>query len=320
MNETSKSPSGFAVAVFVALLCAVWGSTWIVIRGGLQVLPPFTSAAARFVVAALAMALVTALLRKREAGASPPLWLWVTLGTLNFFASYAIVYHTETLLPSGLVALLWGVFPMLSALAGHFFLAGERLRAAHWVGFGLGLVGLVMLFATDVASFGPDGIPSAAVLLLSPIVSTIGNTAAKRCGKGISSLELNRNGMALGALLLTSLAFATEEPLAVEWNARAVLSVAYLALAGTVLTFGLYYWLMRHVPANRLSLIAYVTPLVALGLGWAFGERLTAWTALGAVLIVGSVALIVRVPKRAPERPSSADTSTDTNASAPLRR
>lgn len=293
-----KSPSGFTVALLLALLCAIWGSTWIVIRGGLEVLPPFTSAAARFVVAAFAMTLVTAFLRKREGGTSPPAWLWVTLGTLNFFGSYAIVYHTETLLPSGLVALLWGVFPMLSALAGHFFVAGERLRAAHWVGFGLGLAGLALLFLTDVANFGPEGIPAAAVLLLSPIVSTIGNTAAKRSGKGVSSLELNRNGMALGALLLSALAFATEDPLSVPWNAQALLTVAYLALAGTVLTFGLYYWLMRHVPANKLSLIAYVTPVVALGLGWAFGEPLTAWTAGGAVLIVGSVALVVRLPKR----------------------
>ncbi|MFM7299009.1 MAG: DMT family transporter, partial [Planctomycetota bacterium] len=166
MPESSKSPSGLAVAALVALLCAIWGSTWIVIRGGLEVLPPFTSAAARFVVAALAMTLVTALLRKREGGANPPTWLWVTLGTLNFFGSYSIVYRTETLLPSGLVALLWGVFPMLSALAGHFFLAGERLRLAHWIGFGIGLVGLALLFLTDVASFGPEGIPAAAVLLL----------------------------------------------------------------------------------------------------------------------------------------------------------
>ena len=95
-----------------------------------------------------------------------------------------------------------------------------------------------------------------------------------------------------------ALAFATEDPLSVQWNAQALLTVAYLALAGTVLTFGLYYWLMRHVPANKLSLIAYVTPVVALGLGWAFGEPLTAWTAGGAVLIVGSVALVVRLPKR----------------------
>ncbi len=298
MSESKKSPTPLAVALLVALLCAIWGSTWIVIRGGLEVLPPFTAAAARFVIAALAMTLVTAALRHREGGGKPPTWLWIALGTLNFFGSYAIVYRTETLLPSGLVALLWGVFPMLSALAGHFFLPGERLRGAHWMGFGLGLAGLALLFLTDVASFGPEGIPAAAVLLISPIVSTIGNTFAKRSGKGVSSLELNRNAMALGAVLLSLLACATEEPLAVEWNARAVLSVTYLALAGTVLTFGLYYWLMRHVAANQLSLIAYVTPVVALALGWAFGERLTPWTAAGATLIVGSVALVVRVPKR----------------------
>jgi drug/metabolite transporter (DMT)-like permease len=100
-------------------------------------------------------------------------------------------------------------------------------------------------------------------------------------------------------VLLSALAFALEKPLEVTWTPRAAASVVYLALAGTVLTFGLYFWLMRHVAASSLSLIAYVTPVIALALGWMFGETLTLSTIGGAVLIVGSVALVVRVPKSA---------------------
>jgi drug/metabolite transporter (DMT)-like permease len=299
MSQRSSSPTPLTTVLLIALLCAIWGSTWVVIRGGLEDLPPFTSAAARFVLAAAAMALVTQVLRQREGGASPAAWLWLTLGALNFASSYAIVYHTETRLPSGLVALLWGIFPMLSALAGHFAIPGERLRAAHWIGFATGLLGLALLFLTDIASFGPEAIPAALFLLLSPIVSTVGNTLAKLHGKGVSSLALNRNAMAFGAVLLSALAFALEKPLEVTWTPRAAASVVYLALAGTVLTFGLYFWLMRHVAASSLSLIAYVTPVIALALGWMFGETLTLSTIGGAVLIVGSVALVVRVPKSA---------------------
>jgi len=81
--------------------------------------------------------------------------------------TYGIVYRTETILPSGLVSLLWGVFPMISTLGGHFYLPGERLKTRQWLGFGVGFSGLFLLFVTDLRSFGPEGVPAALVLFLS---------------------------------------------------------------------------------------------------------------------------------------------------------
>ena len=79
-----------ALILWISLLCLVWGSTWVVIADGLDSLPPLTSAAARFVLAALAMSGVVALMARREGGEAPPWWLAFSLGTLNFAASYAI--------------------------------------------------------------------------------------------------------------------------------------------------------------------------------------------------------------------------------------
>lgn len=281
------------VRASMVLLCLVWGSTWVVIRGGLRDLPPFTSAAARFVVSGAAMSVLVALLGRRESGKPPPTFLWLVLGTLSFGASYAIVYRTETLLPSGLVSLLWSVFPMLMAISGHWFLPGERLRGVHWLGFTVGSVGLALLFSTDLAELGPEAIPGAALLLVSPIVSAVATTVVKLHGAGVSSMRLNRNAMLLGAALLSILALATEDVTAAAWTPRALLSVAYLALAGTVLTFGLYFWLLRYVDAHKMSLIAFVTPTVALALGWLTGEPLTRWTVSGAACVLGGVALVV---------------------------
>ncbi|MCY3003325.1 MAG: EamA family transporter [Planctomycetota bacterium] len=295
MSDTpSHGPSRTTTIALIALLCLIWGSTWVVIRDGLTDLPPFTAAAARFVVAAIGMAIVAKALGARETGKSPPARLWIALGLCNFACSYAIVYRTETILPSALVALLWGVFPMLSAIAGHMFLPSERLRLTHWAGFTLGFGGLALLFAKDLPQLGPEAVPAAAVLLLSPTVSTVGNTLVKRSGGGVRSLELNRNAMAFGAVLLCALAFTTEDVASVAWTPRAILTVTYLSLVGTVLTFGLYFWLMRYVRANTMSLISYVTPMVAMLLGVLYGETLTVWTAAGAACILGGVALAVR--------------------------
>jgi drug/metabolite transporter (DMT)-like permease len=291
----ARSPSPLAVRASLALLCLVWGSTWVVIRGGLDDLPPFTSAAARFVLASVAMSAVAARFGQSESGAPPPAYLWVTLGVLNFGASYAIVYCAELVLPSGLVNLLWGVFPLMMAVAGHLFLPGERLHGAQWLGFALGLAGLALLCLTDVPSFGEGAVAAALVLFLSPLVSAVGNTLVKLRGVNVRSLELNRNAMLLGAALLVAAALAFERDARADWTPAAIASVVYLALCGTVLTFGLYFWLLRHVAAHRLSLIAYVTPAIGVALGALFrGEIVTAYTLAGGALILGGVVLVVR--------------------------
>jgi len=289
------TPSPTLVRGLMILLCLIWGSTWVVIKGGLRDLPPFTSAGARFAVAALIMIGVAALLGSREGGKKPPVWLWIVQGTTSFAMSYGIVYHAETVLPSGLVSLLFGVYPMLQALAGHYFLDEEQLRPLQWLGFVIGLAGLVLLFSTDLRGFGPDGVPTGLLLFLSPLAVVIGTTLVKRFGGGVSSTLLNRNGMFVGAGLLLGVAWALERDAHVSWTAPAVASVLYLAIMGTVVTFSLFFWLLRYAPAHRMALIAYVTPAIALFLGWAFaGEPITVWTLSGAACVLFGVLLVVQ--------------------------
>ena len=105
----------------LVVLCLIWGSTWLAIREGLDETPPYTSAAIRFVLAGVAMTPVARTLGKREGGGAPPFWLWSMVGLCNFALSYGIVYRTEVVLPSGLVSLLWGVFPMITGAGGSLF-------------------------------------------------------------------------------------------------------------------------------------------------------------------------------------------------------
>lgn len=288
-------PSRRTAALALALLCLLWGSTWVVIKFGLRDLPPFTSAAVRFAVAGLVMAGVTPLLRAREGGAAPPTWLWIALGSLNFALSYGIVYRTETYLPSGLTAVLWGVYPLMMAGIGHVYLPGERLRGAQVWGFLVGFAGLTLLYTVDVGELGPGALGAALVLLASPFVSALGTAWIKRYGSGTSSLVLNRNAMLLGAALLGLAARAFEGDVDVAWTPRAIASVLYLAVFGTVVTFGLYFWLLRTIEANRMGLIAYVTPAVALFLGTTLGgEAISASMVAGAALVLAGVVFVVR--------------------------
>lgn len=301
---SSRPPSRAILLLSVALMCAIWGSTWVVIAEGLDDLPPFTSAAARFAVAALLMAWVARRWAAREGGAPPPRHLVLVMGTCNFSISYGIVYWTETRLPSGLVSVLWAVFPMLMAGVGHFFLPGERLRARQWLGMLVGFGGVAYLFRTDLAS--TEGAWTAgAILLLSPLVSAFGTAFVKRDGGGVSSLLLNRDGMLVGALLLALLAAATEHDAPQRWTGPALLSVGYLAVFGTCLTFGLYYWVMRYAAAYQLSLIAYVTPVIALSLGSLVrGEETTATLVTGGAIVLVGVGMVMLGKQRRPAKAS----------------
>ena len=265
------------------------------IKEGLKDLPPFSSAALRFILAAVCMVPITALLWRKEGGDNPPAWLWMAQGCTNFAASYGIVYWAETRLPSGLVALLWAVFPLMMAVIGHFLLPGERMRRSQVSGLLIGFCGLYLLFALELPALSPQSLRDGAILLLSPAVAAIGTVLVKRYGASVSSLKLNRNSLAFATLPLTILALSFEREETFELSSTALFSILYLAIVGTCLTFGIYFWLMRSIPASQMSLIAYVIPAIALSLGSLIGgERVTIWMILGGALILLGVGIARR--------------------------
>jgi drug/metabolite transporter (DMT)-like permease len=300
LAQPSRAPGAVLAYVLLALVCLVWGSTWLVIKVGLRELPALTAAGLRIVLAGLVMAAVAPWLARREGGARPPVAVVLAQALSQFTFNYAIVYYAEGLLPSGLVSVLWSVFPLLIALGGHFVTRTERLSGHQWLGCAIGCIGVAVLFITDIASFGGDALGVALLLLLAPASVAASTLLIKQRAHGASSVLLNRDSMLIGGGLLLLLALIFERDAAQHWTPSAIASVAYLAFAGTVFTFGVYLWLLRHLPAFLLSLTSYVVPVIALLLGALLGgEPLTLTTLAGALLVLGGVALTLR--RRKPE-------------------
>ncbi len=289
-----RAPSTRTIAIGIALLCLIWGSTWLVIREGLRDLPPFTSVAARFLVAGTMFVLLGPFVAQKEGGKPPSLRLSLVHGFFAVALPYAIIYWAETTLSSGLTSVLWSVYPLLLGLTAHLLLPSERMRPSQWSGLCMGFFGVALMFATDIAEAGAESVRAGLVLLASPGLSALATTLLKRHGQGTSSVLLNRNGMCLAALSLAILSWTAESGLRARWSPAAIASVFYLALVGTVLAFGLYFWLLRHAPATRLSLIAYCTPVVAVTLGGTIGgEEIGLATLAGMALVFGGVGLVL---------------------------
>lgn len=294
MTASTRAPGPGAVlaAVLAISTALVWGSTWLVIKLGLRDLPPLTGAGLRFALAGAVMALVARWLGAREGGAPPARWMVLTHGLCQFAGNYAIVYFGETLLPSGLVSVLWSVFPLFVGLFAHFLLASERLGVRQWLGLCIAFAGIVLLFATDLRAISARALAVGALVLLAPASVALSTALIRRHATGTSSLLLNRDAMLVGAGVLLVGGLVLERDRAMSWSPLAFASIAYLALLGTVFTFGVQMWLLRYVPATRLSLASFLSPPFALFLGAALvDEPVGATTLLGAGVVLGGVAL-----------------------------
>ena len=300
MDSTARpGPAPWVVTAGILILCLIWGSTWLVIREGLADLPPLTSCAVRFVVAGGVMILIAPRIARAEGGAVPNKKLVLVYGVLTLAIPYGVIYQVETVLPSGLVSVLWSVYPLVLACCAHVSLPEERLGPRQWLGLFVGFLGVALLFLTEVASVGPAALPAACLLLVSPALSAVGNTLIKRDAGRTSSALLNRDGTMLGALLVLGLALVLEHDAESRWSRAAVGSVLYLALVGSVLAFSIYFWLLRYSAATRMSLLVYGVPLVAITLGVTLGDEsvgVTTWFGMAAIL--GGVFLVIRPEKR----------------------
>ena len=302
---TIPSPRPALVVGLMALISLVWGSTWLVIRTGLDDLPPLLAAGTRFMVAGAVMAALVPLLREREGGAAPPRLVVVVQALCQFTGNFALVYWCETVIPSGLVSVLWATFPLMMALTGHFVTRAERLHGAQWLGLGVAFAGVASLFGTDVAQGGDRAVMMGFLLLLAPASVTVSTTLIKRRAAGASSLLLNRDSMLLGGFLLLVLSALFERGSSVRVTGGAVFSVLYLALLGSVVTFGAYLWLLRSVPAYRLSVVSFITPVLALLLGRTLrSEPFGASTLAGTALVLAGVGLTLRRKPRVAAAPS----------------
>jgi drug/metabolite transporter (DMT)-like permease len=253
------------------------------------------------------MALLAPAIMRREGGGRPP-WAAVLLhASCQFGANYALVYWAETVLPSGLVSVLWSAFPLMLALLGHFVTRSERLVARRWLGLVVSFGGILLLFATDLRAVGDGAVGMGLAVLLAPAAVAVSTTYVKRHAAGSSSVILNRDAMLLGGMMLLVMALFLERGRDFTLTPAAVGSILYLSLAGTVLTFGVYLWLLRTVPAYRMSLTSYATPVIALLVGATFGgEPLGASTLVGTALVLAGVALtLLRTPGRLGERPGA---------------
>jgi len=276
-------------AAFV-IVCTVWGSTWMAIKIGLETIPPFFAAGVRFVIAAVLLLLVI-----RVRGIAVPIdrnaWrVYLALGIPGYAIPFALVYWGQQYIPSALSSILFAAFPFWVAIFSHVLLTKEKLDFYKIGGIVVGFVGLLVIFSRDVHWTGILGLWGMSAVLLSTALGGFSLVVVKKYGMSISPFSLNFVAMGMTAIILLGLSAVIEQGAEVTWNTSAIASVLYLAVISSVVTFVVYFWLLKKVEAVYLSLTTFVSPIIAILLGAVFmGENLGPTVYFGAGLVLSGI-------------------------------
>ncbi|MFI9326702.1 EamA family transporter [Kitasatospora sp. NPDC052868] len=297
---------GGAVWVALALVYVVWGSTYLAIRIALETMPSFLSAGARFLCAGLLLAGFVAVRRgPAELRVSlPQLGSSALVGGLLLTGGNGLVVLGENSIPSGLAALLVAAVPLWMVLLTAT--VGERPKPVELAGVLLGLAGLVVLSAPAI---GGDIAPVGVIAVICATLTwSAGSFAAKRIPMPASVLAASAYQMLAGGLgnVLIGLARGEEHGLNLaEVSGRSWLALGYLVLAGSLVGYTAYAWLLKSAPLTLVATYAYVNPVVAVLLGWlVLAEPLTGPTLAGGAIVVAGVCLVVSVSRRPAKAPA----------------
>ena len=262
------------VAAF-AMLCAIWGSTWLAIKVGLEGAPPFLSAALRFVIASLILSAAAFLLRRALPRNRGEWTLIVFVGLVLFTADYGLIYWGENNgVESGLSAILFATMPLQTALFAQALLRGERLTVPKVAGILIGFGGILVIFRGQLTTAGPEKFFPMLAIVLSATCAAVSTVAIKRWGHDLDPVAFNAGAMGVGAVSLAAVSLVAGEPWAVPSWPAGLGAILYLALLGSVIAFVVYLRLLKTFEATAMSYVALITPIVAVFLGFSLGNEI----------------------------------------------
>ena len=315
--EHAARPPSWKILLAFAIIYFVWGSTFLAIRVGVHEVPPFLLAALRFFVAGLALygwmrlTGTPAPSRREWAGAS-------FLGTLIFVIDYGCVFWAEQRVPSGITAVVLATIPVFITLLEIIFLRTQRLTVRLCLALIAGICGVAVL-VNHSFSLGevPINRAGAIALLVAAFTWSVATILTRRlplpASKPMSAAaQMLTGGAQLFVLTAVSGEFAGFRIQTVSWNAW--FALVYLIVAGSIVGFTAYVWLLHYESPTKVGTYAYVNPVVAVILGYFLGgEAVGLRTLLGTLLVLVSVVTITTTPKAVRVDEKDAETGPELN-------
>jgi drug/metabolite transporter (DMT)-like permease len=285
------------VWVALSIVYLVWGSTYLAIRVAVRTLPPLIHAGTRFLVAGAVMYAVLRVRRGRlgMSFSARELGACALTGGALLVGGNGVVGIAEQHVPSALAALIIASVPLWVVVFRYF--AGEAVAAATFFGVVAGFAGVALLLVPGAAG---EGSSLAQLLLVGASISWAGGSYfSRRLALPSDPFLSTALQMLCAGTLLAGAGVVTGEVgelRSSEVSYESLAALAYLVVAGSLVAFTAYTWLLQNAPISRVATYAYVNPVVAVLLGWLLlSEPITPVMLAAAAIVVGSVALTVRL-------------------------
>jgi drug/metabolite transporter (DMT)-like permease len=301
MQSNTHGPAWKTLLAF-AIIYFVWGSTFLAIRIGVHEVPPFLLAAMRFSTAGLI--LYGWMIAHGEPSPNRRQWVSVfALALVIFVMDYGLLFWAEQRVPSGLAAVMLALIPAFMALSEIIFLRTQKLTARLAVALLIGVAGVAVLMSHSLNLGGePIDKKGALALIFASMSWSVGSVLARKMTLPDSKVMSSGAQMLVGGILLAVVAAALGEfrDFHPSHVSRGVwFSLAYLIIAGSIIGFTAYVWLIHHESPTKVGTYAYVNPVVAVLVGYFLGgEGLGLRTALGTLFVLVSVLVITTTPAR----------------------
>ena len=279
--------SSIKIILIYALACLIWGSTWIAIKTSLESLTPFLSAGLRFVTASTFILLILKITKTKIQKDKLSIRLYLIMTFFSFVFPFGLVYWAEQFVPTGLSSVLFAVNPFFVVLFSYFLISSERIGFFKFTGIILGFAGILVIFSDtfnlDFSSYTLGMI----AIILSASFQALNSVFIKKYGGHLHPVSMNFIPMLIGGIILSVSGLFLEDTGIIKFDSTALLSVLYLAIFGSIVTFTSFYWLLKRISVVILSLIAFITPVIALFLGWIFfSEQLSFNELMGSLLVL----------------------------------
>ncbi len=290
-------PERFKVAAVYVWICLIWGTTWFAIKFGLESFPPFFSAGLRFLVAAAIYTVIVMIKKYPMPFDKLSVKLYLFVGICSYVIPFGIIYWSEQYIPSGLASVIFAIYPFAVVIWSKFLLREDEIPPNKIMGIVIGFTGIVVLFSDSFKfdlSFQFWGMIGA---VLNALIQSFVLVVVKKYGKKLHPVSVNFIPMLIGGIGLTGISFFTENFHQVHFTPAGIGTVLFLGIFGSVVTFTSYYWLLKKINILLLSVISFITPVVALYVGWLFlNETLTKNQFWGSMIALSGV-LLSSLPK-----------------------
>jgi len=313
--EAKIHPPAWKTLLAFAIIYFVWGSTYFAIRIGVREVSPFLLAAMRFLIAGLV--LYGWMIAQGERSPSGRQWTSVSIvAILIFVFDYGLVFWAEQRVPSGIAAVMMATIPVFMALSEIFFLRTQMLTVRLTLALLIGIGGVAVLVSRSLNLGGaPIDRVGALALIVASMSWSVASSLTRKLPLPPSKVMSSGAQMLAGGVFLALTAAALGEfrnfhPWTV--SRAAWLSLLYMIVAGSIIAFTAYVWLLHHESPTKVGTYAYVNPVVAVLVGYFLGgEALGLRTVLGTLFVLISVVVITMTPVKKPEAALPVEAATE---------